>query len=66
MIRSGPQRRGTSVRIHFKRLLQDQSAATAVEYAIIVAAIASVIAAVVFGLGLHVKTQYDDMQKSMP
>ena len=49
-----------------KRLLTDQSGATAVEYALILAAIAGLIMVVVFTLGAKVKGPYDKLEKAMP
>ncbi len=49
-----------------ERLREDEAGATAVEYALILAAIASVILVIVFALGAKVKGQYDNMNTSMP
>jgi pilus assembly protein Flp/PilA len=49
-----------------KRFLRDESGATAVEYALILAAIAGLIMVVVFTLGGKVKGSFDKMQKGMP
>jgi Flp pilus assembly pilin Flp len=47
-------------------LAADQSGATAVEYALIIMAIAGVIIAVVVTFGGKVKSQYDSVQNNMP
>jgi pilus assembly protein Flp/PilA len=49
-----------------KRFLRNESGATAVEYALILAAIAGLIMVVVFTLGGKVKGSFDKMQKAMP
>ena len=48
---------------NLKKLFKDQDGATAVEYGLIVAAIAAVIVATVFALGGKVNTAF---QKAMP
>ena len=50
----------------WKSLAADQSGATAVEYALIVAAIAGLIMVVIFTFGGKVKSQYDNYQQKMP
>jgi pilus assembly protein Flp/PilA len=54
------------MRRNLKRLREDEAGATAVEYALILAAIASVILVIVFALGTKVKGQYSNMNSSMP
>ena len=49
----------------FSRLRKDKSGATAVEYAIMVAAIATVIIATVFVVGLQTETGFDTAQKAL-
>jgi pilus assembly protein Flp/PilA len=50
------------VRVHIAVLSRrwDERGASAVEYALLVAAIAAIIVAVVFGVGILVKTQFSD------
>ncbi|HEX3695561.1 MAG TPA: Flp family type IVb pilin [Polyangia bacterium] len=54
------------MRRDLKHFLADQSGATAVEYALILAAVAGLIMVVVFTLGGKVKNSFDKMQKGMP
>jgi Flp pilus assembly pilin Flp len=54
------------MRRNLKRLRDDEGGATAVEYALILAAIASVILVIVFALGAKVQSQYSNMNTSMP
>ena len=49
-----------------KRLLQDENGATAVEYGLIVAAIAAVIIVVVVSIGKKVKSGFDTVDSNMP
>ena len=49
-----------------RRLANDRSGATAVEYAIIASAIAGVIVAVVYVLGAKTNNLYNNVQKAMP
>lgn len=49
-----------------RALIEDQGAATAVEYGLIVAAIAAVIVAVVLLLGGKVSTIFADYEAQMP
>ena len=51
---------------NLKKLLKDQDGATAVEYGLIVAAIAAVIITVVFSIGGKVKTAFTTVQTNMP
>jgi Flp pilus assembly pilin Flp len=48
------------------RLMSDSSGATAVEYALIVSAVAGIIAAVVYVLGAKTNNLYNNVQKGMP
>jgi pilus assembly protein Flp/PilA len=48
------------------RLLQDEQGATAVEYGLIVAAIAGLIIAVVFVLGNKINNTFNNIQSSIP
>jgi pilus assembly protein Flp/PilA len=48
------------------KLLRDEEGATAVEYGLIVAAIAGLIIAVVFVLGGKVKNTFNNVQSAMP
>jgi pilus assembly protein Flp/PilA len=48
------------------KLFKDEEGATAVEYGLIVAAIAGVIIAVVFVLGGKAKTAFNNVQAQMP
>jgi pilus assembly protein Flp/PilA len=48
------------------RLLQDEQGATAVEYGLIVAAIAGLIIAVVFVLGNKLNNTFNNVQSSIP
>ena len=48
------------------RLLRDEEGATAVEYGLIVAAIAGVIAVVVFALGPKVNNQFTKVNTALP
>jgi Flp pilus assembly pilin Flp len=48
------------------RLATDSSGATAVEYALIVSAVAGIIAAVVYVLGARTNNLYNNVQKGMP
>jgi pilus assembly protein Flp/PilA len=48
------------------RLLQDDQGATAVEYGLIVAAIAGLVIAVVFVLGGKVMNTFNNVQSAMP
>ena len=51
----------------FGRLLADEQAATAIEYALIAGGVAAVIAATVFNLGASVKTTlYDKITNAFP
>ncbi len=50
----------------WKRLAADQSGATAVEYALIIAAIAGAIIAIVYTFGGKVKTNYQKVESHMP
>ena len=50
----------------WNRLVADQSGATAVEYALMIGAIAFVIIVVVFALGGKTKNSFDKVQKGMP
>ena len=45
-----------------RKLRKDQSGATAVEYGIMVAAIAAVIIATVFAVGVQTRIAFDDLQ----
>lgn len=49
----------------FSKLRKDKSGATAVEYGIMVAAIAAVIIATVFVVGLQTETGFDTVQKAL-
>ncbi|HEY2899979.1 MAG TPA: Flp family type IVb pilin [Polyangia bacterium] len=51
---------------NLKKLFKDQDGATAVEYGLIVAAIAGLIIVVVFTLGGKVNSTFDKVQKAMP
>ena len=48
------------------RLWRDDEGATAVEYALIIAAIAGLIIAVVFVLGGKIKNTFNNVQSAMP
>ena len=48
-----------------KRFLRDEEGATAVEYGIMVAAIAAVIVTVVFAIGLKVDTAFDKVDNGL-
>ena len=48
------------------RLLQDDQGATAVEYGLIVAAIAGLIIAVIFVLGGKINNTFNNVQSSIP
>jgi len=48
------------------RLASDSSGATAVEYALIVSAVAGIIVAVVYVLGAKTNNLYNNVQKGMP
>jgi Flp pilus assembly pilin Flp len=48
------------------RLVGDSSGATAVEYALIVSAVAGIIAAVVYVLGAKTNNLYNNVQSGMP
>lgn len=48
------------------RLLQDDQGATAVEYGLIVAAIAGLIIAVIFVLGNKLNNTFNNVQSSIP
>jgi pilus assembly protein Flp/PilA len=48
------------------RLLQDDQGATAVEYGLIVAAIAGLILAVVFVLGNKISNTFNNIQSAIP
>jgi pilus assembly protein Flp/PilA len=48
------------------RLLQDEQGATAVEYGLIVAAIAGLIIAVVFVLGNKINNTFNNVQSAIP
>ena len=48
------------------KLLKDEEGATAVEYGLIVAAIAGLIIAVVFVLGKKVNNTFNNVQSAMP
>ena len=47
------------------KLFKDEDGATAVEYGLIVAAIAGIIVAIVFVLGNKVKNNFNNVQSSM-
>ena len=49
-----------------KKFLKDESGATAVEYGLMVAAIAAVIVAVVVGLGGKVNTAFNTVNTALP
>lgn len=49
-----------------KRLWKEEDGATAVEYGIMVAAIAAVIVTVVFAIGVKVDTAFDTVDGAMP
>ena len=51
---------------NLKKLLKDQDGATAVEYGLIVAAIAGLIIVVVFTLGTKVSGTFNKVQTAMP
>ena len=51
---------------NLKKLFKDEDGATAVEYGLIVAAIAGLIIVVVFTLGGKVKGTFDKVEKAMP
>ncbi|HXJ21544.1 MAG TPA: Flp family type IVb pilin [Polyangia bacterium] len=48
------------------KLFKDEEGATAVEYGLIVAAIAGIIIAIVFVLGNKVKNQFNNVQSALP
>jgi pilus assembly protein Flp/PilA len=48
------------------KLFKDEEGATAVEYGLIVAAIAGIIIAIVFVLGNKVKNQFNNVQAALP
>ncbi|HEY4186180.1 MAG TPA: Flp family type IVb pilin [Polyangia bacterium] len=48
------------------KLLRDEEGATAVEYGLIVAAIAGLIIAIVFVLGKKVQNTFNNVQAAMP
>lgn len=50
----------------FRRLWHDEDAATAVEYALIIAAIAGVIVAAVFFFGKRVQNMFNNTTSAMP
>jgi len=56
----------TSPRHSLQRLYGDESAATAVEYGLIVAAIAGLILVVVFTLGRKVKNAFNNVSGAIP
>lgn len=49
-----------------KKLINDEQGATAVEYGLIVAAIAGVIIVVVFALGGKVKKSFENVSNAIP
>ena len=49
-----------------RRLIGDETAATAVEYAIIVAAVAGLIIVVVYNLGKKTKNLFNNVTNAMP
>ena len=51
---------------NLKKLIKDEGGATAVEYGLIVAAIAAVIVTIVFSLGGKVKTAFSTVNSNMP
>ena len=51
---------------HLKRLMGDESGATAVEYGLIVAAISGLIIVVVFTLGKKVNNAFSNVASHMP
>jgi pilus assembly protein Flp/PilA len=51
---------------NLKKLIKDEQGATAVEYGLIVAAIAGVIVAVVFVLGNKVKNTFNNVATNIP
>jgi pilus assembly protein Flp/PilA len=51
---------------NLKRLLRDEEGATAVEYGLIVAAIAGLIVLVVFELGSKVNNAFSNVANAMP
>ena len=51
---------------NLKKLLKDEQGATAVEYGLIVAAIAGLIITVVFVLGNKVKNSFSNVANAMP
>jgi len=51
---------------NLKRLINDDQGATAVEYGLIVAAIAGLIIVVVFVLGNKVKNSFNNVANAMP
>jgi pilus assembly protein Flp/PilA len=53
-------------RDHFRALLRDENGATAVEYGLIVAALAGAIIAVVMSLGKKVNNTFNNIQSRMP
>ena len=48
------------------KIVKDERGATAVEYALIIAAIAAVIVAIVILLGGKVSSEFQDMEDQMP
>jgi len=55
-----------SMLTNLKKLIKDEGGATAVEYGLIVAAIAAVIVTIVFSLGGKVKTAFSTVNSNMP
>ena len=51
---------------NLRKLVDDQSGATAVEYGLILAAVAGLIMVIIFTFGAKVKSQYDKVEKGMP
>jgi pilus assembly protein Flp/PilA len=60
------KRRKDTMLTKLKKLIKDDDGATAVEYGLIVAAIAGLIIVVVFALGGKVNKAFDNVQKNMP
>jgi pilus assembly protein Flp/PilA len=62
---TNPPRRNPMLKNAMK-LFRDEEGATAVEYGLIVAAIAGLIIAVVFVLGKKITNQFNNVQSAMP
>jgi pilus assembly protein Flp/PilA len=64
--KQNPNREGETMLRNLKKLFKDEQGATAVEYGLIVAAIAGLIIVVVFVLGNKVKNSFNNVAAAMP